>query len=380
MSPNTCGLESDDPLSASPRPNPIALPPSALPNTPAFLPLHPKEPIPFAAKRPYGGRQKGIPLKTVALAIFPGVQSLDVAGPLDVFSEANGFLPQGCGYDLALVGASTETFRSSNGLRMAADLAFAEAQSPYDLVLVAGSPDLPQAAPDADLVAWLHHAAPIAGHYGSICTGTFALGHAGLLDGRTVTTHWQEAPRLAECFPLATVEYDRIYVRDGALVTSAGVTAGIDLALAIVREDHGPDIALAVAKRLVVVAQRQGGQSQFSPYLVPPVEKDSPIARVYAHVMSHLRDAASVETLAHIAGMSPRTFARAFKEEAKKTPAEFVEGARIDAARNRLESSDMALKVVAYECGFSHAEHMRQVFVKRLGLTPTQYRQSCRVA
>ena len=324
--------------------------------------------------------QKGIALKTVALAIFPGVQSLDVAGPLDVFSDANGFLPEGQGYILTLVGPSTAPVRCSNGLWVAADLAYEEALSPFDLVLVAGGPALPVAAADEALVAWLQHAAPLAGHHGSICTGAFALGHAGLLDGHTVTTHWQVAHMLAERFPLANVEFDRIYVRDGALVTSAGVTAGIDLALALVREDHGPDIALSVAKRLVVVAQRQGGQSQFSPYLVPPIEKDSPIARVYAHVMSHLRDASSVDTLAQVAGMSPRTFARTFKEEAKKTPAEFVEGARIDAARNRLESSDMALKVVAYECGFSSAEHMRQVFVKRLSVTPTQYRQSCRVA
>ncbi len=321
-----------------------------------------------------------MPLKSVALAIFPGVQSLDVAGPLDVFFEANRFLPEGQGYSLTLVGPSTNPFRSSNGLRVAADMTFDEARSPFDLVLVAGSPELPEAAADEVLVAWLHHAVPLARHHGSICTGTFALGHAGLLDGKTVTTHWQVAHMLAARFPQANVEYDRIYVRDGALVTSAGVTAGIDLALALVREDHGPDVALSVAKRLVVVAQRQGGQSQFSPYLVPPLEKDSPIARVYAHVMSHLREASSVETLAHVAGMSPRTFARTFKDEAKKTPAEFVEGARIDAARNRLESSEMALKVVAYECGFSSAEHMRQVFVKRLSVTPTQYRQSCRVS
>ncbi len=348
--------------------------------TPPLFCQRPAEKSCFVSESALGSLEKGIPLKTVALAIFPGVQSLDVAGPLDVFYEANRFLPADRGYGLTLVAASTEPFRSSNGLRLAADMRFDEARAPFDLVLVAGGPDLPQAAADADLVAWLRHATPRAGHYGSICTGTFALGHAGLLDGKTVTTHWQEASRLAERFPLANVEFDRIYVRDGVLVTSAGVTAGIDLALAIVREDHGADVALSVAKRLVVVAQRQGGQSQFSPYLVPPVEKDSQIARVYAHVMSHLREASSVETLAHIAGMSPRTFARAFKEEAKKTPAEFVEGARIDAARNRLESSDMALKVIAYECGFSHAEHMRQVFVKRLGLTPTQYRQSCRVS
>jgi transcriptional regulator GlxA family with amidase domain len=317
-------------------------------------------------------------MKTVALAIFPGVQSLDVAGPLDVFMEANGFVAPGDGYDITLVAADCAPLRASNGLRISADLAFSDANKPWDLVLVAGGPGLPTAEADPQLTEWLANAALQAGRYGSVCTGAFALGHAGLLDHKTVTTHWQNAPLLALRFPKAHVEFDRIYSRDGALVTSAGVTAGIDLGLALVQEDHGADVALAVAKRLVVVAQRQGGQSQFSPYLVPPAEPDSPIARVHAHVMAHLRDAHSVDELADVAGMSARTFARVFKLETKMTPADFVEGARIDTARNRLEGSDLPLKVVAYESGFTTAEHMRQVFVRRLGLTPSQYRASFR--
>lgn len=317
-------------------------------------------------------------MKTVALAIFPGVQALDVAGPLDVFMEANGFLPDGSGYDLTLVAADRAPLRASNGLRMSADVSFSEAEKSYDLVLVAGGPGLPSAAADPALTDWLAAMAPRAGRYGSVCTGAFALGHAGLIDDRTVTTHWQNAALLAQRFPKARVEYDRIYSRDGALVTSAGVTAGIDLGLALVQEDHGPDVALSVAKRLVVVAQRQGGQSQFSPYLVPQAEQDSPIARVHAHVMAHLRDDHHVDVLADVAGMSARTFARSFKQETKMTPGDFVESARIDAARNRLEGGDLALKVVAFDCGFSSAEHMRQVFVRRLGLTPSQYRASFR--
>jgi transcriptional regulator GlxA family with amidase domain len=319
-------------------------------------------------------------MKTIALAIFPGVQSLDVAGPLDVFMEANGFVAPGAGYEITLVAADCAPLRASNGLRMAADLSFSDAQKPWDLVLVAGGPGLPSAAADPELTEWLSSVVPRAARYGSVCTGAFALGHAGLLDDRTVTTHWQNAPLLALRFPKAHVEFDRIYSRDGALVTSAGVTAGIDLGLALVQEDHGPEVALAVAKRLVVVAQRQGGQSQFSPYLVPSAEPDSPIARVHAHVMAHLREGHSVHELADVAGMSARTFARTFKQETRMTPADFVEGARIDTARNRLEGSDLPLKVVAYECGFNTAEHMRQVFVRRLGLTPSQYRASFRAA
>jgi transcriptional regulator GlxA family with amidase domain len=319
-------------------------------------------------------------VKTVALAIFPGVQSLDVAGPLDVFAEANGFVGEENGYAITLVGPERVPFRASNGMLVAPDLAFHEANEGYDLLLVAGGPALPASGCDPRLVEWLAAMAPRCRRYGSICTGAFALGHARLLDGMTVTTHWRDAPSLAAQFPQARVEYDRIYIRDGALVTSAGVTAGIDLGLALVHEDHGAEVALAVAKRLVVVAQRQGGQSQFSPFLVASSEPHSPIAAVHAHVMAHIRDAHSVEGLATVAGMSPRSFARSFKQKTKLTPAEFVESARIDAARNRLEAGDLPLKVVAYECGFSSAEHMRLVFARRLGLTPSDYRARFRAA
>jgi len=319
-------------------------------------------------------------LKTVALAIFPGVQALDVAGPLDVFNEANGFLGEDQRYGLCLVGADRAAVRASNGMSITPDLAFHEARPAYDLALVAGGPGLPTSEPEPRLTEWLVAMAESCPLYGSICTGAFALGHAGLIDGRTVTTHWQDAPLLALRFPRARVELDRIHIRDGTLVTSAGVTAGIDLSLAIVQQDHGPEVALAVAKRLVVVAQRQGGQSQFSPYLVPFAAEDSPIARVHAHVMAHLREANSVEILAQVAGMSPRTFVRVFKRETRITSAEFVERARIDAARRRLEGGDLALKGVAYECGFGGAEHMRLVFMKRLGVTPNQYRASFRAS
>jgi transcriptional regulator GlxA family with amidase domain len=313
-------------------------------------------------------------VKTLALAIFADVQALDVAGPLDVFAEANGFVGADRGYAITLVGPDRTPFRASNGMQLTPDLGFAEADRPYDMLLVAGGPALPTQGADPRLVAWLRAMARRCPLYGSICTGAFALGQAGLLDDRTVTTHWSDAQRLAEQFPRARVEYDRIHIRDGALVTSAGVTAGIDLGLALVHEDHGPEVALAVAKRLVVVAQRQGGQSQFSPFLVAPSQPQSPIAKVHAHVMVDLRGAHKVEELAAVAGMSERSFARIFKQETRLTPADFVEGARIDAARGRLEAGDLPLKVVAYDCGFHSAEHMRMTFVRRLGLTPSDYR------
>ena len=315
-------------------------------------------------------------MRTIAIAIFPGVQALDVAGPLDVFAEANGFLAADERYVLTVVGAEPGPFRASNGLLMAPDRLVGAPGDRYDMILVAGGPDLPGGAADERLAGWLVEATPRCRRYGSICTGAFVLGQAGLLDGRSVTTHWQDARRLADRFPAARVEFDRIYLRDGALVTSAGVTAGIDLALALVAEDHGSALALAVAKRLVVVAQRQGGQSQFSPYLTVRADEASPVAKVQSHVMAHIADSHTVGKLAGIAGMSVRNFARVFAEEARMTPAEFVEGARIDAARNLLEGSDMALKAVAYHSGFGSADRMRLAFARRLGVTPAQYRAS----
>jgi transcriptional regulator GlxA family with amidase domain len=315
-------------------------------------------------------------MRSVAIAIFPQVQALDVAGPLDVFAEANGFLAPDEGYEITLVGADDAPVRASNGTRMLADLTFAQAQQRFDIALVAGGPALPVDPPDPRLNAWLREVASRCERYGSICTGAFALGHAGLIDGRQVTTHWQNAPQLARQFPLARVELDRIHIRDGNLVTSAGVTAGIDVALALVAEDHGAQIALAVAKRLVVFAQRRGGQSQFSPYLSAPADETSPAAKVQAYVMEHIGERMTVEKLAQIAGMSERNFARAFVEATELTPHDFVERARIDAARNALESSTTPLKTIAYECGFGTADRMRIVFRQRLGVSPNDYRLS----
>jgi transcriptional regulator GlxA family with amidase domain len=317
-------------------------------------------------------------MRTVAIAIFPGVQALDVAGPVDVFAEANGFIAEGSGYEIVLVSPEAGAVRASNGTRLFADYACQDASSRYNTALVAGGPTLPTDNPDPRLTDWLVDVASHSERYGSICTGAFALGHAGLLDDRDVTTHWQNAPLLAQRFPRARVELDRIYLRDGNLITSAGVTAGIDLALALVGDDHGAKVALAVAKRLVVFAQRRGGQSQFSPYLSAPADETSPVAKVQAYTMEHVRERLSVEKLAEVAGMSARNFARTFVQLAGVTPHEFVEQARVDAARNALESNDAPLKTVAYECGFGTAERMRLVFSRRLGVSPNEYRTSFR--
>jgi transcriptional regulator GlxA family with amidase domain len=317
-------------------------------------------------------------VQTIAIVIHEGVQALDVAGTVDVFAETNAYIPAAERYETVLVGPHRAPLRASNNMQMIADLSFEEASGGFDVLLVAGGPELPYAAPDPQRTEWLRVAPWRTSLYGSICTGAFALGHAGLLDGHRVTTHWQIAQKLAARFPAAIVEPDLIYVRDGRLVTSAGVTAGIDLALALVRERHGPGVALAVAKRLVVVAQRQGGQSQFSPYLTAPADPASPIARIQDHVMANIGGRHTLESLAAVVGMSARNLARHFVQETGITPHEFVERARIDAARMLLEGSDRPLKAVAYDCGFGTADRMRIVFHERLGVTPAQYRASFR--
>lgn len=317
-------------------------------------------------------------VQKVAIAIHDGVQALDVAGPVDVFAEANMFVPDGEGYEAVLIGATRAPVRASNRMQIVADLSFEEATGGFDILLVAGGPGLPDADPDPAMCAWLQHAPSRASIYGSICTGAFALGHAGLLDGKRVTTHWQNAQKLADRFSAAEVEHDRIHLRDGRLVTSAGVTAGIDLALALVGERHGQAVAVAVAKRLVVVAQRQGGQSQFSPYLSAPADPESPVARVQHFVTDNLGARHTLGSLAKQVGMSARGLSRHFVHETGITPHEFVERARVDAARGLLEASDRPLKAVAFDCGFGTPDRMRAIFALRLGVTPHQYRASFR--
>ncbi|MEK6418383.1 MAG: DJ-1/PfpI family protein [Burkholderia gladioli] len=311
---------------------------------------------------------------SVALLVFPGVQALDLFGPSDVFAEANRFLLPDAQYRLETISTERGVLRCSNGLRIQPDRYFADVTDEHDLLLVMGGPSLVQAALDESVHAWLRAASRRARRFGSICNGALTLARAGLLDGRTVTTHWNDAAALAELCPSARVEFDRIFIQDGDLYTSAGVTAGIDLSLYLLAQDHGPDVALNVAKRLVVFLQRAGGQSQFSPYLTPYAEASSPIAQVQQYVLGHIGDDLSIGTLADVARMSKRNFARIFVRDTRVTPAEFVESARIDAARVMLENSAVPLKTIAYQCGMRDADHLRMAFKRRLGVTPQQYR------
>lgn len=315
--------------------------------------------------------------RTIALLVFPGVQALDVSGPMDAFAEANRLVPKDARYELEVIAICDGLIACSNGLLLQPHRVYTEvdpAQGAYDLILVAGGPGLPQALWDARVYDWLRRICVASRRHGSICNGAFALARAGLLDQRAVTTHWNDADALADLCPSARVEADRIFMRDGELYTSAGVTAGIDLSLYLLAQDHGDEVALNVARRLVVFMQRAGGQSQFSPYLTPCAEPTSPVAQVQEYVLAHLAEDLSVGVLAGVARMSLRNFARVFAREARMTPAAFVESARVDAARVMLENGIVPLKRIAYECGFGDPHNMRQIFRKRFGVSPQQYR------
>jgi transcriptional regulator GlxA family with amidase domain len=314
----------------------------------------------------------------VAIVMFDGVQALDVAGPLDVFAEANTILPEPQKYKVSLVGLRAGTVTCSNGMELSVPFGYAHLETQWDLILVAGGPQLPDVQLSSDFLTWLQNQATGATRFGSVCNGAFVLAHAGLLDGKEVTTHWADAGRLAREFPQARVQPDKIFVRDGRLFTSAGVTAGIDLCLSLIAEDSGHELAVHVAKRLVVYIQREGGQSQYSPYVGSGKEDDPIIRKVHRYVTEHITDALSIEQLAGAVAVSRRTFSRLFAKYAKVTPSVFVEQVRVDSARKLLEDTDAPLKTVAFKCGFRSATHMRTTFSRRLDVTPKQYRQRFR--
>ena len=311
----------------------------------------------------------------IAILAFPRFQLLDVAGPADVFNEAARQLGKPRAYEVQVIATQEGLLQSSGGLRLAVDATVATQRGAIDTLLVAGSPDIADMASDAPVQDWLRRQAKSGRRYGSGCTGAFVLAASGLLDGKRVATHWNSAARLAADYPLASVEADAIYVQDGKLFTSAGVTAGMDLALAMVEEDHGRDLALRVARELVMFLKRPGGQSQFSAHLAAQTAERSSVRAVQEHVLAHLKSDLSVPALATHAGMSERSFARIFRSESGTTPAEFVETARIDAARRLAEESDLPAKRLADAVGYTNVDGFRRAFSRRLGVSLVEYRR-----
>lgn len=316
--------------------------------------------------------------RTIAILALPGVQLLDVSGPLDVFAQAN--IEAGCeAYALRIVACESGPVRSSSGVRLLSDgvarVGAAGAGEHIDTLLVAGAPNAPSLQLPRTVLDWLREAARRARRHGSVCTGAFALGQAGLLDGRRLTTHWAAVDALACACPQATIDADALYVRDGKLRTAAGVTAGLDLALALVEEDLGRGIAMRVASQLVMFFKRPGGQLQFSRKGEAQPAGRSVLQELQRWVVANPADEHRVAGLAERAGLSPRHFARLFHAEVGVTPAAWVETARIAAARELLEAGGEAPKQVAARCGFANADTLRRAFVRHVGVTPAEYRR-----
>lgn len=312
--------------------------------------------------------------KTVGILALPGMQLLDVSGPLDVFAQANIETGRET-YDLRVIACAPGPVRSSSGARLLPDAVAGESDMRLDTLLVAGGPQAWRADPSPALLDWLRGQARLARRFGSVCTGAFVLARAGLLDGRRVTTHWAAAGTLADAYPTLRVDADAIYVRDGKLRTAAGVTAGLDLALALVEEDLGREIARAVAAQLVMYFRRPGGQMQFSRRGEARPAGRSALQEAQRWVAANPAQDHRVAELARRAGLSPRHFARLFRAEVGMTPAAWVELARVSRARELLETGEEVPKQVALKCGFANVDTLRRSFVKHVGVTPAEYRR-----
>jgi len=314
-----------------------------------------------------------MPARRIAVLALPGLQTLDVAGPVEVLHAAGG-------YEVEVVAPGGGPVATSSGLALGAAPLPGETDPthPLDTLIVAGGEGT--RAPGADTLAYVRAAAPRARRVASVCTGAFVLAAAGLLDGRRATTHWAWCDALARRHPAVTVDPEPIWVRDGDVWTSAGVTAGIDLALALVADDLGADAALRVARELVVFLQRPGGQAQFSAGLAARPAARLPLRELQGWIADHLGEDLGVARLAERAQMSERSFQRAFRRETRTTPAAYVEGLRVERACMVLESTATPVDAVARQCGFGSVETMRRAFHRRLGVGPAAYRSRFRLA
>jgi transcriptional regulator GlxA family with amidase domain len=309
--------------------------------------------------------------RRIVIVAFPGVQTLDVIGPAEVFHTAAALEPGT--YSVEVVAAESGPLPSTS-VGLVADRAFRNSRGTIDTLIVPGGPGSRDAARDRATVSWVGAAAGRSRRVCSVCTGAFVLAAGGLLDGRRATTHWASCDRLAERYTDVTVERDPIFVRDGDVYTSAGVTAGMDLALALVEEDLGRRTALEVARWLVLFVKRPGGQSQFSTQLAAQTAEREPLRDLQEWIAGNLDGDLSVPVLAERAHMSERNFARAFRRELGLTPGAYVEVARVEAARIALESTGTPVEVVAHQAGFGTVETLRRAFHRRLGVGPAEYR------
>ncbi|MFF3638590.1 GlxA family transcriptional regulator [Streptomyces sp. NPDC002250] len=314
-----------------------------------------------------------MPQRTVLLVLFDGVQSLDVTGPLEVFTGAEQHT-RGT-YRVRTASLDGGPVRTSSGLALVPDGALTAMPDP-DTLLVPGGQGT--RGPDPRLTDWLRAHGPRARRLVSVCTGAILLAAAGLLDGRRATTHWAYCDKLARDHPAVAVDPEPIYVRDGNVATSAGVTSGIDLALALVEEDLDREVALSVARHLVVFLRRPGNQAQFSAQLAAQTARRDPLRDVQRWITEHPAGDLTVESLAARARLSPRHFARAFREETGTTPGRYVDRVRLEHARRLLEDTGDGVEEISRASGYGTPEAMRRAFVRALGTAPAEYRRRFR--
>jgi transcriptional regulator GlxA family with amidase domain len=319
------------------------------------------------------------PPRQVAILAFPGVQSLDITGPLEVFAGAQRLLEQRGrrerGYEVRVVSLDGAPLQTTSGLTLTPHATLAQTGVPLDTLIVPGGEGQRAAGAEPRIVDWIRASSREARRTASVCTGAFLLARAGLLDGRRATTHWSAAAELARTYPAVAVDPQPIFVRDGNVWSSAGVTAGMDLALALVEEDLDGAVALEIARHLVLFLRRPGNQSQFSATLAAQAPERAPLREVQRTVLERVADSHTVEAMAARAHMSPRHFARAFRAETGVTPARYVENVRLEAARRRLEESAEPVGAIAAACGFTSAETMRRSFLRALAVGPAEYRR-----
>jgi transcriptional regulator GlxA family with amidase domain len=310
--------------------------------------------------------------RRVVLVAFPDVQALDVTGPSEVFSLAARL--SGARYSLELVASEGGPLACSSGVRLVAERALAQTRGRFDTLVVAGGQGVSEAERDEELIGWLRRAAGRSRRVASVCTGAFLLARAGLLEGRRATTHWAACGTLQRRYPTVRVETEPIFVRDGNVYTSAGVTAGIDLALALVEEDLGSRAALEIARALVLFVRRPGGQRQFSTSLAGQTAERPSLRELQEWITDHLHEDLSVPALAERAFMSERNFARVFRREVGISPASYVESLRVERAKLLLQSAPLSVQEVGRRCGFGTVETMRRSFARAVGASPADYR------
>lgn len=310
----------------------------------------------------------------VAILAFPGCQMLDVIGPLEVFAEVNRQTGKDI-YQVEVVSNVSGQLLGCSGIGLVPTRTIYEPVVDVDTLLVAGGPDIQSRLITAEENRWILDTAATARRYGSVCSGAFVIAQTGLLSGRRVTTHWSKASNLAQRYPDLVLEPDAIFICDGPVCTSAGVTAGIDLALALVETDCGRAVALTAARKLLVTPTRAGGQSQFSDHFQARTASSPAIEGIQAWIVNHLSENLNVDKLAELARMSSRNFSRMFVKETGVTPHAFVEAKRTELAQ-KLLASNVPLQVVAAQSGFGTIANLRRAFARRLMTTPRVYRNN----